>query len=258
MAEGWIKLHRQILDNAIFKRPEYLRIWVYILLKANHRDVEDIWNNQKKVFKKGSVVLSQKKISTELNVPLGTVNNVLKYLKSENQIEIITTSKYTEIQIIKWEDYQEAESTSERKVKAKRTPIESQHDTDPTPVETNKNDNNSNNDKNEKNDNNIAALWPLFDDFWDKYDHKQDRAKCEKHWKKINQEAREKIMMHLDLYIPATPDKKYRKHPATYLNNKSWENEVIENGKGNNKNDRTEFISNELTLIYEHSNSANR
>lgn len=36
-------------------------------------------------------------------------------------------------------------------------------------------------------------------------------------------------MQHLEVYIKATPDKQYRKHPMTYLNNKSWNDEVIRN-----------------------------
>ena len=73
----------------------------------------------------------------------------------------------------------------------------------------------------------VLDFWPSFDDFWDLYDKKTDRPKCEKKWKKISQGAREKIMEHLELYVRSTPDKQYRKHPATYLNNESWTNEII-------------------------------
>lgn len=78
-----------------------------------------------------------------------------------------------------------------------------------------------------------VTVWPSFDDFWEKYDKKEDRIKCEKKWKTIKQGAREKIMEHLELYVRSTPDKKYRKNPITYLNNQSWENEIIlpQNGK---------------------------
>ena len=72
-----------------------------------------------------------------------------------------------------------------------------------------------------------VIVWPSFDNFWNIYDKKQDRPKCEKKWEKINQEAREKIMLHLEDYILSTPDKQYRKNPLTYLNSESWENEII-------------------------------
>ena len=34
-------------------------------------------------------------------------------------------------------------------------------------------------------------------------------------------------MDHLPNYIDSTPDKSFRKNPMTYLNNKSWEDEII-------------------------------
>lgn len=72
-----------------------------------------------------------------------------------------------------------------------------------------------------------AILWPSFDDFWNLYDKKHDLPKCLKKWEKINQEAREKIMAHLALYVLSTQDRQYRKNPLTYLNNESWNNEII-------------------------------
>lgn len=70
--------------------------------------------------------------------------------------------------------------------------------------------------------------WPTFEDFWNKYAKKIDRPKCESRFKKISQADREKIMRHLIAYIPATTDLQFRKDPATYLNNRSWENDVIQ------------------------------
>lgn len=71
------------------------------------------------------------------------------------------------------------------------------------------------------------CVWPTFNDFWNTYDKKVDRPKCEAKWKKLNQGAREKILEHLVLYIPSTPDVQYRKNPLTYLNSESWNNDII-------------------------------
>jgi hypothetical protein len=96
------------------------------------------------------------------------------------------------------------------------------------------------------------TVWPTFDDFWNAYDKKVDRAKCEKKWKKINQGAREKIMEHLRYYVDSTPDPQYRKNPATYLTNQSWENEIIPPKNVTTKNDRSDFLNNELDIIANH------
>lgn len=120
MLDGFILLHRKTLENAIFYKADYYQIWCYILLKVNHKETEMIWNGEKKTIKKGAGIFSQKKISEELKIAIGTVSNALKYLKSENQIEIKTTPKFTEIQVVNWEQYQSFESIIENRVKTKR------------------------------------------------------------------------------------------------------------------------------------------
>lgn len=75
-----------------------------------------------------------------------------------------------------------------------------------------------------------------FDDWWNAYDKKVDRSpKLEAKWAKLTDSERTLAMQHTALYIKATPDKKFRKNPETYLNNKSFNNEIIpENGKTGN------------------------
>lgn len=77
-----------------------------------------------------------------------------------------------------------------------------------------------------------------FEIFWNKYDKKIDRKKSESKWNKLKLEQKKKAIDYLDVYIKNTPDKQYRKNPATYLFNESWENETI--GENNGKSDRQE------------------
>jgi uncharacterized protein YdaU (DUF1376 family) len=66
-----------------------------------------------------------------------------------------------------------------------------------------------------------------FEIFWDLYDKKEDKIKCEKKWNNLTNKEREFCILKLPEYIKSTPDKQFRKNPATYLNNKSWDNEII-------------------------------
>jgi hypothetical protein len=66
-----------------------------------------------------------------------------------------------------------------------------------------------------------------FNQFWNDYDKKIDRTKCEKLWNKLNPDVYPIIFAHITEYVKATPDKKFRKNPETYLNNRAWENEII-------------------------------
>lgn len=77
---------------------------------------------------------------------------------------------------------------------------------------------------------NTAPQQPLnvsFDEFWDLYDKKQDRPKCERLWSKLKDQERLDIMAYIPKYKQAQPDKQYRKNPQTFLNNRSWENELV-------------------------------
>ena len=42
--EGWIKMHRKILDNPIIcKDSDYLSVWIYLLLNATHKEIPAIF-----------------------------------------------------------------------------------------------------------------------------------------------------------------------------------------------------------------------
>ena len=67
-----------------------------------------------------------------------------------------------------------------------------------------------------------------FDEFWNLYDKKVgDKKKLEKKYDNISESDRELIKVHIPAYISSQPDKKYRKDPQTYLNNHSWNDEII-------------------------------
>ena len=72
-------------------------------------------------------------------------------------------------------------------------------------------------------------IYPTFIDFWNLYDKKIDKDSCESKWSKLSQKEKEQIIEYLPSYIQSTPDKTFRKHPKTFLNNKSWTNELITN-----------------------------
>lgn len=79
-----------------------------------------------------------------------------------------------------------------------------------------------------RNINKVKIIDTLFEEFWDLYDYKKSRDKAEKAWKTLNQEEKALALQHAPVYAQSTPDKQFRKHPTTYLNNKSFNDEIIE------------------------------
>ena len=71
-----------------------------------------------------------------------------------------------------------------------------------------------------------------FGEWWDLYDKKVgDKTKLEKKWNNLTNAEREKAMEHTVLYKHSQLDKKFRKNPETYLNNKSFNDEIITDTK---------------------------
>jgi hypothetical protein len=86
-----------------------------------------------------------------------------------------------------------------------------------------------------------------FDKFWDLYDKKVGKIdSLRKKWAKLSKQDKVLIFEYLPKYKQANPDKKYRKNPETFLNNQSWNDEIINNGKeqettGKQVHDFTEY-----------------
>lgn len=132
--------------------------------------------------------------------------------------------------IVAWERRQFVSDSSAERVARHRERKKQQCNVTVTPPDTeqNRTDTEQNN-KNTSRKNDLICD-PYFDMFWTTYDYKIDKAKAMKSWKKINPdgELAMKICQAADRYVIATPDRAYRRHPTTWLNNRSWENEVID------------------------------
>lgn len=87
-----------------------------------------------------------------------------------------------------------------------------------------------------------------FDEFWEMYDKKVEMGKCKKKYEKLSEENRSKIKEHLPKYKIAQPEKQYRKNPYTYLNNQSWNDELISGGTQNNVQDPTKTADHGLLI----------
>ena len=57
MSDGWIKLHRKILENPVVcKDADYLAVWIYLLLKATHDEIQMIFRGEKIRLRPGQLI----------------------------------------------------------------------------------------------------------------------------------------------------------------------------------------------------------
>lgn len=99
---GWIKLHRQILEWEWYAENNTFRVFMHLILKANHKE-----KRYKGIeLKSGSVITSRDILALETGLSVQQIRTALDKLKSTNEITITTSPKGTIIQVVKYEKYQ--------------------------------------------------------------------------------------------------------------------------------------------------------
>lgn len=136
--QGYIKLHRQLLEWEWYKNTPVKTLFIHCLLRANHADKK--W--QGVLIKKGSFITSYENLSIETGLSYKQVRTALDKLKLTGEVAHQTTSQYSIITINNWDKFQ-IEGIQEGSQRANEGQAEgSQRAT-------------NNNDKNVKNEKNI-------------------------------------------------------------------------------------------------------
>lgn len=100
--EGFITIHRKILDWEWYSNSNVMRVFIHCLLRANYQ--ERSW--QGNVIGRGQFVTSVSKLSRELGLTPRQISGALDKLKMTNEIAIKTSNRNTTITICKYDDYQ--------------------------------------------------------------------------------------------------------------------------------------------------------
>lgn len=132
--EGWLKLHRTILDSRQFANPLELKIWVWLLCKAsiNDRFVSlKIGKGSQTIFlKRGQLVFGRNAAERELQIDASTVYIIIKRFKADGCIFIESNNQYSIISVAHYNDYQssieEEEIIIEEIVTSNQQPINNQ------------------------------------------------------------------------------------------------------------------------------------
>ena len=122
MGEGYIKIHREILDHWCYKDTEIFKLWMTLLMLATHKRR----TTQKKGIKPvtlepGQVLTSRLELARTTGGQPSKVERTLNWLESEQQIEQVKTRKYRIISILNWEKWQVREQLDEQLADNSRT-----------------------------------------------------------------------------------------------------------------------------------------
>lgn len=108
---GWIKIHRKLLENPIASNPNYLALWIHLLLLANHDEGKQfIWNGEVITQKAGQFITGRKKLSQQSGISQTTIERILTFLEKSKIIGQQKNNKYRLITILKWNLYQKVDN----------------------------------------------------------------------------------------------------------------------------------------------------
>ena len=99
---GYIKLHRKILDNGVFENGELLKVFVWCILRANTKP-NTVFGRKLKV---GQFVTGRVSASQELRIPPTTLYDRIKKLESMKYIHIDSGTKNSVITVLNYNKYQ--------------------------------------------------------------------------------------------------------------------------------------------------------
>ena len=110
MYAGYIKIHRQLLEWEWYGDTNTMRVFLHLLLSAN-------WKNG--MFKgveipRGNLVTSLSKLSQALRLTERQIRTAIEHLKKSGTIAVTTYSKFSVIEVLNYDLYQDNDSQSDR------------------------------------------------------------------------------------------------------------------------------------------------
>jgi len=152
--EGWISLHRQIIENELYFSEKFTRssAWIDLLLLANHKGGVQFIHGVEVVLKPGDLCYSQISLATRWKWNFKTVKKFLDFLVDREMITYKGGKVTTIISIKNWKKYQNYGEALEADNKGRNAVLggyegEQDGEQKENRTETNNNDNNVNNKK---------------------------------------------------------------------------------------------------------------
>lgn len=148
-------------------------------------------------------------------------------IKATNRYSVITICKYDIYNSVDAESDKPSDTQQDKQETNKRQTRDKQTTT------TNNNKEYKEGKEERRNEESISSESFSFAEWWESYDKKINRGDCKKKWKKLSDADKAAIKEHTPKYVASTPDKQFRKNPLSYLNEKSWKDEIIRRTQGN-------------------------
>jgi len=138
MNNGFIVLHRKIIDNPIWQKVGLAHLFTTLLLLTAHKEVRFLWNGKEETLKRGQLLTGRDSLAKQTGLNPRTTYDYLKILQNLEIINIKSNNKFSLITIVKYSQYQD-------KMEKSNSTSNNQPTTSQQPANTYNNINNDNN-----------------------------------------------------------------------------------------------------------------
>ena len=105
-SEGYVKLYRSSLHHPIFKDREAWHLFIYCLLKANHKAGTVTFKRNPIHIDRGQFIFGLERASQDLGMSIAKIRSALEWLTSLKVIARKTTNRFSIISICNYDLYQ--------------------------------------------------------------------------------------------------------------------------------------------------------
>lgn len=207
---GWIKLHRQLLEWEWYQDNNTFRVFLHLLLTARYEDGHSLGVP----VSRGQVITGRRKLSAELGLSEKEIRTALDKLERTGEIIKKTANKYSIITVCNYSEYQSEEmddGPAKGQQRASKGPLNKKERNKETSLEPESD--------------------PRFMEFWSRYPRKVNRPAAYKAWRKkgCGNGLFKEVMAGLEKYIDGPwidRDQQFIPHAASWLNGERWNDEM--------------------------------
>lgn len=108
---GWIKLHKSIMDHWLWGDPVVIKAWLDLLLSVNYMDKKVLFNGRLITVKKGQIITSIRKLTERWGCTRRKANNIITMFAEDGMIDIKRDKGGTLLTIVNYSIYQDVRDT---------------------------------------------------------------------------------------------------------------------------------------------------
>jgi len=127
--EGYICLHRKLLESTVFENEKMLKVWIWCLLKATWKERDQQVGMQTIHLFPGQFIFGRKVAAAELNMSESTVYRLINCLEKKTNLSVKVNNKFSVINVENWGLYQDKENVGEQQMNNRWTTDEQQMNT---------------------------------------------------------------------------------------------------------------------------------